>query len=51
MWPAPLDASDICSEQRSLISISSVRSRFCANVGVLNDAFSPLITETKVIKC
>lgn len=48
MWPTPLLASPMCSEQRSFISISSVRSRFCANVGVLKAAFSPFITETEL---
>ena len=46
MWPTPLLVSPICSEQRSFISMSSVRSRFCAKVGVLKAAFSPFITET-----
>jgi hypothetical protein len=39
----------ICSPYMSLSSMSKVLIRFWANVGVLNDAFSPLITTKKKI--
>jgi hypothetical protein len=42
--------SFICSENRSLISMSNVLSLFWANVGVLNAAFSPFITIIKKTK-
>lgn len=35
----------MCSWYRSRMSMSRVRSRFCANVGVFRVAFSPLITD------